>query len=103
MVAAQQRYSDAFQRMANWISDVSRETRISAIPSIVCETNDGYWITNYQGQRFSYEPDKCGGGKISHSGYHVLDIVPWLMRHGGVVSDSADVYARFWRPRDAFW
>lgn len=103
MMATQKRYSSLFTQIAERVRKVSQAVSGAPITSINYETNDGYWITDYTGKRFSYSPDYCGGGKVSHSGYHLLDIIPWLMRQSGMRDiDNAIVTASFERP-DAAW
>jgi len=57
----------------------------------------------YSGLKFhSYD---FGGGKLTHTGYHFLDIVPWLMRFSGLTGNNtithAFVTANLFRPSDS--
>jgi hypothetical protein len=101
-----------FTELATRIASVSIKGRTVPITSITYETNDGYWlfaedeypewIGPFGASRWGYDPSS-GGRKVSHTGYHILDIVPWLIRYSrpGDI-DNALVYASFWRPIDSF-
>ncbi len=73
-----------------------------------CLTNDGLWHTPADyGVQSTY---RNGAGKLVHTGYHVLDIVPWIIRHGQAAERpgaavarirSATVFATGFMPADA--
>lgn len=103
MLATQKRYQWAFHKMAERIEKVA-ETGYP-VTSVDCATSDGYWMLpwEYTGQKFhSYDQ---GGGKLTHTGYHFLDIVPWLMRHSGLYGRNtithAFITANLFRPSDS--
>jgi predicted dehydrogenase len=103
MLATQKRYQWAFHKMAERLERVA-ETGYP-VTCVDCMTSDGYWMLpwEYSGQRYhSYD---YGGGKLTHTGYHFLDIVPWLMRHSDISGDKmithAFVTANLFRPSDS--
>ena len=115
MLAAQKRYSSVFCELAKRISRVRikgiAHNRVP-VTSVTYETSDGYWlfaeddlegwIGPYGTNRWNYRSDLAGGGKLTHTGYHILDIIPWLIRHGSPRGiDNAVVYSSFWRPQDS--
>jgi len=112
MLATQKRYSSVFSELAERIAKVAIGGRQVPITSLTYETNDGYWLfaedgyTKWVGaygtSQWGYRPES-GAGKVSHTGYHILDIIPWLIRHGGAADiNNAVVYSSFWRPIDSF-
>lgn len=107
MLAAQRRYQTIYRRIAALVHD--EYLRHGYAPTFVqCLTNDGLW---HAARDYAVQPTyRNGAGKLAHTGYHVLDIVPWLLRHaqdderpGSAISRvrSATVFASGFRPADA--
>lgn len=107
MLAAQRRYQDIYRRTAAIVHD--EYLRSGYAPTFVqCLTNDGLWHTSAD---YALQPTyRDGAGKLIHTGYHVLDIVPWLLRHaqgserpGSAIAriHSATVFAAGFHPVDA--
>lgn len=123
MVAAQKRYSGVFQAIAKLFKEPDL-LRISGksvpITAVTAYTNDGVWAftveceEKYKRYQWFYrdengdlkvrsprDPKADSGGKVTHTVYHLLDIIPWLMRKSGVrLIDHAVVFAMFERPAD---
>ncbi len=78
MLATQRRYQPVYRHIARWLHQSYRATGYP-VTYIQCLTNDGLW---HQGEDYCLQPSyRQGGGKLIHTGYHVLDLLPWLMRH----------------------
>lgn len=107
MVAAQRRYQEVYRTLGGL---VRREfLRSGYAPTFVqCLTNDGLW---HDPEDYALQSTyRDGAGKLIHTGYHVLDILPWILRHaqaperpGSAIARvrSARVQAEFFRPEDA--
>ena len=99
---AQRRYHSAFQLMKSLIKEVYDQTHCP-VTSIQSFHSDGQWRMPAEIVEQNYHPYNQGYGKCSHSGYHSLDIVPWLMEAAEderKYIDNVDVYANFLRPND---
>ncbi|HVG16948.1 MAG TPA: hypothetical protein VM935_18390 [Chitinophagaceae bacterium] len=103
MVVAQRRYQKSYRDMAKRVSQVFQQTGYG-ITFIQCLTNDGLWHfpEDYEAA-ISYHPTKSGGGKLTHTGYHILDTTSWLMRFAmdEAFIQSAIVYATGFFPNDS--
>lgn len=107
MLAAQRRYQGIYREIAALVRQ--EYLRTGHGPTFVqCLTNDGLWHgpADY-GVQSTY---RDGAGKLVHTGYHVLDIVPWIIRHGQAADRpgaavtrirSATVFATGFMPADA--
>ena len=102
MLATQKRYQWAFNRLAERIASVSSVTG-QPVTSIDLSTSDGFWLLPSEYEKMdTYDR---GGGKMTHTGYHFLDIAPWLMRHSSISDGNsithAFVTANLYRPSDS--
>jgi hypothetical protein len=73
------------------------------ITSIQTFHSDGQWRMPTEIIEQDYHPYNQGYGKCSHSGYHTIDIIPWLMEEtnkGDKKIDNVDVLSSFMRPND---
>ena len=109
MVGTQRRYHPLYRRIGRHLYDVHAKTG-HGVTFVQSLTNDGLWNDReaYATGGF-YDPATTGGGKLINTGYHLLDTVPWLLRHcqqpDGRASDVAriryaDVFAQFFTPDD---
>ena len=99
---AQRRYHPAFQLIKSLIKEVYDQTHCP-VTSIQSFHSDGQWRMPAEIVEQNYHPYNQGYGKCSHSGYHSLDIVPWLMEAAEderKYIDNVDVYGNFLRPND---
>ncbi len=99
---AQRRYHPAFRLMKSLIKEVYDQTNCP-VTSIQSFHSDGQWRMPAEIVDQNYHPYNQGYGKCSHSGYHSLDIVPWLMEAAEDERkhvDNVDIYANFLRPND---
>ena len=99
-LGTQKRSQTAYLEIAKRLSQVFAKTGYP-VTNVQCLTSDGYWLLPdeyFSGSYHSYRD----GGKLTHTGYHFLDIVPWLMRHGGAKNIShAWITAQLFRPDDS--
>jgi predicted dehydrogenase len=102
MVQAQRRYHIGFQVARRKIIEMAK---LSYCPITFIQTfhSDGQWTFPHEFITQTYHPYHQGYGKMSHSGYHSLDIALWL----ALASLRADktwnhfkLYAQPTRPKD---
>lgn len=99
---AQRRYHPAFKKIKELISEVATTTGCP-VTSIQSFHSDGQWRLPNEIIDYNYHSYNQGYGKVSHSGYHSLDIVPWLLEAGemeGKKIDNVDIFSNFLRPLD---
>ena len=107
MIAAQRRYQPPYRTVASWLHQVYRASGWP-VTFIQCLTNDGLW---HRADDYARQPTYAeGAGKLLHTGYHLLDQLPWLMRHCQGANDptapvrqiaSAQLLAHTFHPIDA--
>lgn len=101
---AQRRYHPAFLKLKNLISEVYRRTNCP-VTSIQSFHSDGQWRMPQEIVTQDYHPYNQGYGKLSHSGYHSLDIMPWLLEAAegdDKKYDEIDIVAKIVRPEDFY-
>lgn len=99
---SQRRFHPAYKLMKEKLDEVRIATGCP-ITSIQASHSDGQWRFPTEIVEQSYHPYNQGYGKCSHSGYHTLDVICWLVTSQALGSksiDSADVYSAFTRPND---
>jgi len=99
---AQRRYHPAFQKLKQLIQEVYQHTGCP-VTSIQSFHSDGQWRLPSEIIDITYHSYNEGYGKCSHTGYHALDIVPWLLE--GAESketkiNNVDIFTNFLRPND---
>ena len=82
MIATQKRYSDIYNRIAQEVMTAQKLCKYD-INSIQAFTSDGYFRNIIDCNFPAY------GSKIKNTGYHILDIVPWIIRHTNPAIDTA--------------
>lgn len=101
-VLCQRRYHPAFWVMRDAIAEITAQTGCP-VTSVQSFHSDGQWRLPDELLDLSYHGFDRGYGKLAHSGYHFLDIVPWLLAAGDTDDtrpDSAQVRATVTRPDD---
>jgi predicted dehydrogenase len=101
-VLCQRRYHPAFWRMRDAIAEVTAQTGCP-VTSVQSFHSDGQWRLPDELLDLTYHGYDQGYGKLAHSGYHFLDIVPWLLAAGETDDtrpDSVAVHATVARPGD---
>jgi predicted dehydrogenase len=98
LLGAQKRHQEIYKKLGEMIAGVYTRTRCP-VTNVVCCTGDGWWLLPDEYEHSSYKFE----GKLVHTGYHFLDIVPWLMRHAGPEANPishAWVIASAFRPEE---
>jgi len=93
VVGTQRRYHPLYLRIARHLRDINRETGYP-VTFVQVATNDGLWARDHN--KFAlFDPAQTGGGKLINTGYHLLDLIPWLIRQAPSerVVAVADIYA----------
>ncbi len=99
---AQRRHHPAFLKIRELLKEVFVKTNCP-ITSIQSFHGDGQWRMPTEIIEQDYHPYNQGYGKCSHSGYHSIDIVPWLIRsveNDEKYFDNVDVCSNFVNPID---
>jgi predicted dehydrogenase len=99
---AQRRYHPAFLKIRELVSEVFNETGCP-VTSIQSFHSDGQWRMPSEIVDQIYHPYCQGYGKCSHSGYHSIDIAPWLIEateSAGREINNVDVFSNFLYPKD---
>ena len=99
---AQRRYHPAFNKIKELINEVKLKTNCP-VTSVQSFHTDGQWRFPTEIVEQIYHPYCQGYGKCSHSGYHTIDIIPWLIEAGETEEkhfDNVDIFTNFLRPLD---
>ncbi len=97
---AQRRYHPAFIKIKELIQEVFLRTNCP-VTSTHSLHSDGQWRFPSEIIEQSYHTYNQGYGKCLHSGYHSLDIIPWLLSGAEketAVINNADVFTNFIKP-----
>lgn len=99
---AQRRFHPAFIKIKELIKEVFEETNCP-ITSLQSFHSDGQWRMPSEIVDQVYHPYCQGYGKCSHSGYHSIDIAPWLLEATESKEkeiNNVDVFSNFLYPND---
>jgi len=99
---AQRRFHPAFLKVRELIKEVYEETNCP-VTSIQSFHSDGQWRMPSEIVDQIYHPYCQGYGKCSHSGYHSIDIAPWLIEATESKEkhiNNVDVFSNFVYPND---
>jgi predicted dehydrogenase len=102
MLQAQRRFHEGFVTVKNKIKEMT-EMSNCPVTSIVSFHSDGQWRFPKEIIEQDYHPYNQGYGKMSHSGYHSLDIAMWFAESSLVQDkkwDNFQLYTQFIRPYD---
>ena len=102
MLQAQRRFHDGFVVARDKIKEMTQMTNCP-VTSIVSFHSDGQWRFPKEIIEQNYHPYNQGYGKMSHSGYHSLDIAIWFAEASLVLEkkwDNFNLYTQFVRPSD---
>lgn len=100
IVNAQRRYHKGFQLVIQKISEIAKRFQMP-ITSIQSMHSDGQWRFPDEITSLNYHPYNTGYGKVSHSGYHIIDILNEFVKAGnipGKIADEYEYYTKFIRP-----
>lgn len=101
---AQRRFHPAYEKMRDLISEVYKKTNCP-VTSIQSFHSDGQWRMPSEIIDLDYHSYNYGFGKFSHTGYHSMDIMHWLIE--AAESDekkinNIDIFTNIVRPNDFF-
>lgn len=100
IVNAQRRYHPGFQYVLGQINEVAHKYGVP-ITAMQSTHSDGQWRLPKEILTQEYHP-YIGYGKVSHSGYHLIDVISHFVRGSFVSSgktfDKIGVYSSFVRP-----
>jgi len=99
---SQRRWHPAFKKVRELIKEVNEKTNCP-ITSIQTFHSDGQFRFPSEIIDIDYHGFNKGFGKVSHSGYHFLDIVTWLLEAGENREksiDNVDIFTNSLRPND---
>ena len=102
MLQAQRRFHEGFITVRNKIKEMA-ELSNCPVTSIVSFHSDGQWRFPREIIEQDYHPYNQGYGKMSHSGYHSLDIAMWFAESSLSEDkkwDNFQLYTQFIRPYD---
>lgn len=102
IVQAQRRFHAGFIKVKEKIKEISN---LTGCPVTFIQTfhADGQWTFPEEFLFQTYHPYNRGYGKLSHSGYHSLDIAIWLAQASLMPKkawDNFNLYTEFTRPSD---
>jgi hypothetical protein len=89
LVNSHRRYHPGFQKVFELIADI-RDRFGCPVTHIASEHCDGQWRLPAEIVSQDYHPYNRGYGKVSHSGYHALDMVACFLRAGSVPGKEPD-------------
>ena len=101
-IVAQRRYHRMFRLARDLVREVFDLTNCP-VTSIQAYHADGQWRMPSEYVDINYHPFNSGYGKLSHSGYHFLDIIPWIIEAAETPEkslDSVDVLCMSTYPAD---
>lgn len=103
VIGTNRRYSKCFRAIRERIRQAEEMVNF-----VSCFTSDG-WFAQPNGERVyrGADPVISGGGKLMHTGYHWLDIIPWLLkgtviRDGGTIVRVSSMFGRYAFDADDF-
>lgn len=99
---AQRRTHPAFKFIIEKVNEVSNATNCP-ITSTQSFHSDGQWRLPAEIIDINYHPYNQGYGKCSHSGYHTIDTVSYILEKTRIKDkeiNNAEIYAKFMRPND---
>lgn len=100
-INVQRRYHPGFQRVLELLQEVAGKTGCP-ITSLHSSHADGQWRLPSEMLSLGYHGYNQGHGKVSHSGYHFLDLAWWLYQGvahtTGKLAEHAEVFSSFQGP-----
>lgn len=99
---AQRRSHPAFKYIIDKIKEVSKVTNCP-ITSTQSFHGDGQWRLPSEIIDINYHPYNQGYGKCSHSGYHTIDTISYILEKTKIENkeiNNAEIYSKFLRPND---
>lgn len=94
IINTQRRFHPGFKYVFDLIDEVKNKT-MCPLSSIISSHSDGQWRLPNEIEDISYHGFNMGHGKVSHSGYHLIDIAYKFYMAGLVESKKPDSYEVF--------
>ncbi len=101
-IVSQRRFHSGFQKVRELIKEVYEKTKCPITSIQICHS-DGQWRFPSEIIDINYHSYNQGYGKCSHSGYHFLDILQFLIGvsdNDDKTIDNIEVISNFSRPLD---
>lgn len=101
-VLAQRRFHPAYDIVRSRVTEVFDRTNCPVTMQVFSHS-DGQWRFPDEIIEQNYHPYNSGYGKLSHSGYHFIDLaaeISELTHRGNKVIDEIEIFAQFSRPND---
>lgn len=104
MINSQRRFHKGFQFVLHKIAEIAEKTNcpVSFVQAYHC---DGQWRLPNEIISQDYHPYCFGYGKVSHSGYHILDTIYQFYKAGEIrdkVPDAMEIVSSFIQPNGFF-
>ncbi len=100
-IVSQRRFHNGFKKVKKLLQEVYEKTNCPPT-SIQISHSDGQWRLPHEIVDIDYHSYNHGFGKVSHSGYHFIDIINFLTdfveKDKG--ADNVDINSKFLRPLD---
>lgn len=104
IINVQRRYLNQFEIIQNKINEVASNYGMP-VTSMQSMHSDGQWRLPNEVLTFNYHPH-LGWGKVSHSGYHFIDMASKIMKdsfvRSGKIINKLSVFTQFIRPQGVF-
>lgn len=81
MLNAQRPFMPVYTKIFDWVKEV-RETTGQVVTNITACHADGQMRVGGELVETAYHGYNCGNGKLSHSGYHLIDVIARLLKLG---------------------
>ncbi len=100
-IVSQRRFHNGFKRVKELLQEVYEKTNCPPT-SIQMSHSDGQWRLPHEIVDIDYHSYNKGFGKVSHSGYHFIDIINFLTDFvkDDKKADNVDINSKFLRPLD---
>lgn len=101
-IMAQRRFHQTYIKVRKMVEEIFKKTNCP-ITSIQTAHSDGQWRLPSEIIDMDYHSFDQGLGKISHSGYHFLDMICWLISAATTEKkkvNNVDIFAQAMRPTD---
>ncbi len=100
-IVSQRRFHKGFKKVKELLQEVYEETNCPPT-SIQISHSDGQWRLPHEIVNIDYHSYNHGFGKVSHSGYHFIDMINFLTDFvkEDKKADNVDINSKFLRPLD---
>lgn len=100
-VVSQRRFHKGFEKVKELLKEVYKETNCPPT-SIQISHSDGQWRLPHEIIDIDYHSYNHGFGKVSHSGYHFIDMISFLTDfvEADKKADRVEIISKFFRPLD---